>query len=105
MWRVGEQRIKISVDSLLETLLERQLKDRSEPAELLSKQFLEFLGRRKSFHEASMLQLIYMSFMLGYYYRVFLNNNKVEYEPTIERAISPDDDLPTSPDHTGASPN
>ena len=96
MWRVGEQRIRISVDSLLETLLERQLKDRMEPAELLSKQFLEFLGRRKSFHEASMLQLIYMSFMLGYYYRVFLNNNKVEYEPIIEGPTGSDNDLSSS---------
>lgn len=104
MWRVGEQRIKISVDSLLNTLLERQIKEKLESAELLSKQFLEFLGRRKAFHDASMLQLIYMSFMLGYYYRVFLNNNKVEYEPTIDGVADPED-LSSSPSLYGATPN
>ena len=80
MWLVGEEKVRITAPRLLEILLKRQLDSESQPADQLSREFITFLTRKEGIANVSLVQLAYMSFRLGYYYRVFITQNKVQYE-------------------------
>jgi hypothetical protein len=82
-------------------LIERQTHEQSQPAEVLSEEFLSYLSRKDALHRITLPQLIYMSFLLGYYYHVFITKNKVEYEPTTHDGTNETVGKPVNPGTPG----
>lgn len=69
---------QITPNQLVDILLSKHMQTNKKEFEVLSSEFAKFMQWKETLHEASILQLILIAFTMGYYYRVFIQNNDVE---------------------------
>ena len=82
------QELDLTSADLLETLLAKQMKGTKDDHVDLSNQLTELFQQRRMLKEASIQQLVLISFSLGYYYRVFLEKNKVRINSDTDDTVS-----------------
>lgn len=100
-WTVetAEGTVVLSERQLTETLMAHlTMRDKPE-AIALSRELLRFLQLTEELAGQSPYQLSYLMFMLGYYYRVFLDKNKVEV--AADEPASPSSALESSHQSSG----
>ncbi len=72
--------VRLTPDQLNEQLLGRVNKIRKPELEELAVSLGQFTSSSGLLLNRPMAELFYLAMMVGYYYRVFLTNNKVEVE-------------------------
>lgn len=70
--------LELSTIQLLDVLMSKHMQTEREDMEDISLEFTRFMQFKGTLAEASLQQLILISFSLGYFYRVFLEKNQVE---------------------------
>lgn len=76
----GKENAILTVTNLLDLLIGASIKKEKKDIEALATELTAFLQRNASMGDTPISHLIFLSFSLGYYYRVFLEKNNVEVE-------------------------
>lgn len=78
--------IKISEKQLFENILNEALQDINNPKLKDSNNYIKTIYNITSSHnlEGSLLQLFNIFFLAGYYYKIFLEKNDIEFNKTKE---------------------
>lgn len=99
IWNVETEKGKIEMSAyeVLNLLMGKVVGKERPDMEALSQSFGKYLQTNEALADISITQLISMSMEIGYFYRVFKDQNTVEYiEVTDEAVDSSSDSTPTS---------
>lgn len=91
-WQVktDQGEIDLNPDDLLSQLMGKVQSTQKADVQVLSSSLCEFLSYKNSLHEISLIQLVYIAMQIGYFYKVFLEKNKVDidYESNVTAQTS-----------------
>lgn len=98
-----EGELELSPNQVLEILMSKHMTVDREDFTVLSNEFARFMQFREALHEASIQQLLLISFSLGYFYKVMREKNEVEI--INESSTEQGGDEPSSADGVRSSSN
>jgi hypothetical protein len=90
-WVVETSQGNVTLDSseLVKQLVERSMKDQRIPHEELVRTFIDYLEEKRILSKCSSYELALMALDLGYFYKIFLTQNKVTTNATDEHGKTP----------------
>ena len=85
---------------LIEVLLDKFMQAGPKPdREILVEVFSEFLQEKKSLQNVKLIELMFMCFSLGFYYKTFMTNNTVEIVETNGEDVENDSETYDKPSY------